>query len=68
MISLKILSLETGQLIVGVLAFYLQMYVGWFIYKHTLKISGWLAFGITAFELLFNLTILQIILKLIGRY
>lgn len=46
--------------------FYLQIYVTWFMFKHSLKISGALAIGVLVFEFLFSLTIMTVLLRLLS--
>lgn len=53
---------QMAALIFWMLMFYFKGYVTWFMFKHTLKISGWLAFGIMVFETLFVLSLSQVVM------
>lgn len=63
LISLGILPLEAGTLAVMAVAIYLELYVTWFLFKQTLRISGWLAFGVMIFKALFTLSVMQVIIR-----
>lgn len=63
LISLEVLPLEAGALGVMAVAIYLELYVTWFLFKKTLKISGWLAFGVMVFKALFTLSVMQVIIR-----
>jgi len=63
LISFGILPMEAGTLVVMVVAIYLELYVAWFLFKQSLKISGWLAFGVMIFKALFTLSVMQIIIR-----
>ncbi len=63
LISREILPPEVTTLVVMAVAVYLELYVTWFMFKKSLKISGWLAFGVMAFKALFSLTMMQVIIK-----
>jgi len=62
-ISMGVIPLEVGTLGVMAVAIYLEFYVTWFLFKRSLKISGWLAFGVMVFKALFTLSIFQIIIR-----
>lgn len=64
LITRGILPPDMGTLGVMAVAIYLELYVTWFLFKHSLKISGWLAFGAMAFKALFALTMMQIIIRI----
>ncbi|HEC01786.1 MAG TPA: hypothetical protein ENI91_08845 [Sphingomonadales bacterium] len=53
---------QMAALIFWMLMFYFKGYVTWFMFKHSLKISGWLAFGITVFQTLFILSVSQVVM------
>lgn len=44
--------------------FYLQVYVTWFMFKQSLRISGVLAIGVLVFEFLFSLSVMAVLLRL----
>ncbi len=64
LISMGILPLEAGTLGVMVVAIYLELYVTWFLFKQSLQISGWLAFGVVVFKALFTLSAMQLIIRI----
>jgi len=51
-------------LITVAVIFYLQIYVTWFMFKKSLRISGVLAIGVLAFEFLFSLSVMAVLLRL----
>lgn len=63
LISRGILPLEAGTLGVMAVAIYLELYVTWFLFRQSLKISGWLAFGVMVFKALFTLSVMQVIIR-----
>ncbi len=64
LISLGVLPLKAGTLGVVVVAIYLELYVTWFLFRQSLRISGWLAFGIMVFKALFTLSVMQVIIRI----
>ncbi len=64
LISTGIIPIEVGTLLVVVVAVYLELYVTWFLFKQSLKISGWLAFGVMIFKALFTLSVMQVIIRI----
>ncbi len=64
LISTGIIPIEVGTLLVVVVAVYLELYVTWFLFKTSLKISGWLAFGVMIFKALFTLSVMQVIIRI----
>ena len=64
LISLNILPLEFATLGVMAVAIYLELYVTWFLFKTSLKISGWLAFGVMVFKAMFTLSVMQVIIRI----
>jgi len=64
LITLKILPLEAGTLVVMAVAVYLELYVTWFLFRNSLRIGGWLAFGVMIFKALFTLTVMQVIIRI----
>ncbi len=65
LISKELLPLEAGALVVMAVAIYLELYVTWFLFRQSLRISGWLAFGVMVFKALFTLTVFQIVVRAI---
>lgn len=63
LLSMGIIPLKVGGVLIAALAFYLELYVAWFMFKQALKISGWLAVGVTLFESLLSLTFVQIVIR-----
>ncbi len=63
LITLGVLPLKAGTLGVMIVAIYLELYVTWFLFKQSLKISGWLAFGVMVFKALFTLSVMQVIIR-----
>ncbi|MBL4801671.1 MAG: hypothetical protein JKY45_07225 [Emcibacter sp.] len=63
LISMNILPIEVATLGVVAIAIYLELYVTWFLYKVSLKVSGWLAFGVMVFKALFTLSVMQVIIR-----
>jgi len=64
LMSLNIIPLEIGTLFVMAVATYLELYVTWVLFKMSLKISGWLAFGVMVFKALFSLSVMQVIIRI----
>jgi len=64
LISLEILPIQAGTLLVVAVAVYLELYVIWFLFKQSLQISGWLAFGVMVFKALFTLSVMQVIIRI----
>lgn len=62
LINLGILPVSAG-IIVMAMVVYLELYVTWFMFRQSLKISGWLAFGVMVFKLLFTLSVMQFIIR-----
>ncbi len=59
-----LLPQQIGTLVTMAAIFYLQLYVTWFMFKHALRISGWLAVGVLAFEFLFSLSVMMVLVRL----
>lgn len=64
LIATEILPLKAATLVVMMVAVYLELYVTWFLFRQSLKISGWLAFGVMVFKALFTLSIFQVIIRI----
>lgn len=63
LLSLDIIPVRVGGVIIAVVALYLELMVAWFMFKHALKISTWLAIGVTLFESLFSITVMQVLIR-----
>jgi len=48
------------------LMLYFQLFVTWFIFKHSLKISGILAVGVVIFEFLMSLSVLSLLVRFLN--
>jgi len=57
------LPLNIAVLITIAVIFYLQVYVTWFMFKQSLRISGALAIGVLSFEFLFSLSVMAVLLR-----
>lgn len=55
---------KAAMLVTFAAIFYLQIYVTWFTFKQSLRISGGLAIGVLAFEFLFSLSVMVLLLQL----
>lgn len=62
LINLGILPAAAGIIVMAVML-YLELYVTWFMFRQSLKIGGWLAFGVMVFKLLFTLSVMQLIIR-----
>ncbi|PHZ86637.1 hypothetical protein [Paremcibacter congregatus] len=65
LLTKDIVSVQVGGMIIAAAAIYLELFVAWFMFKQALKISTWLAIGVTAFESLFSLTVMQLLIRFV---
>ena len=62
LINLGVLPSIAGVMVLAIVV-YLEFYVSWFMIKQSLKVSGWLAFGVLIFKALFTLSVMQLIIR-----
>jgi hypothetical protein len=62
-ISRGLIAQEVGVLVMLLIAGYLYLY-RWFIFRESLKISGWLAFGVLLFQQLATTLVDMLLLRL----
>lgn len=58
-----IVSEQAGLTITIAMRLYFNLFVIWFMFKHSLKISGILAVGVVVFELLTSLSVLSLLIR-----
>ena len=56
-------SEQISLTIIIALRLYLQLFVTWFMFKHSLKISSMLAVGVVIFEFLTSLSVLSLLVR-----
>lgn len=64
LITMGVVPLQVGTLGLMAVAIYLELYVTWFLFKQSLQISGWLAFGVVVFKALFTLSVMQLVIRI----